>query len=432
MAISARDSDSQSGLRIGLEGAITKVDLDAALAPGALIPAFQPIVDLISGAVVGFEALARWPTLPGANPGSVFPAAKAAGRLAELDWACRLAALRTALSVQPDRQTAIFVNVEAETFGAGGPPGTALLLDLARHRLRVVLELTERSLLRRPAELLLLIGWARERGWGIALDDVGADPDSLALLPFVAPDVIKLDLSLVQNSPSFQQARTMVAVMAHAERTGAAILAEGIETEAHREQALALGASYGQGWLLGRPGQLSVVDDSNTIPPARPLEPIAVTPFDHVVSSGQLRVGRKALLLAMSDHIESNAMSLSDPPVVLSAFQTADRFTPNTARRYSALAQTCAFVGAIGEGLTLSPAPGVRGATLEAGDRLLGEWTVVVVSAHYAGAIIARDLGDDGPDLERRFEFVLTHDREVVVQAGRSLMGRMATSRAAE
>ncbi|MDT0261222.1 sensor domain-containing phosphodiesterase [Jatrophihabitans lederbergiae] len=415
-----------------MDGGHLGVDLDQALKPGALVPAFQPIVDLASGAVVGFEALARWPTVPGANPGTVFLAARVAGRLAELDWACRLAALRTALDVQPDRETALFVNVEAETFGAAGPAGTEWLLTEARERLRVVLELTERSLLRRPAELLQLIGWARKRGWGIALDDVGADPDSLALLPFVAPDVIKLDLSLVQNTPSSQQARTMVAVMAHAERTGAAILAEGIETAAHREQALALGASYGQGWLLGRPGPLTVVDDSNTIPPARPLEPIAVTPFDHVISARPLRIGRKALLLAMSRHIEHKAMSLSDPPVVLSAFQTADRFTPQTARRYSAIASTCAFVGALGEGLPTAPAPGVRGASLDPEDRLVGEWTVVVVGAHYAGALIARDLGDCVPDLERRFEFVLTHDRDVVIAAGRSLMGRIVTTRPAE
>ncbi|PRC61816.1 diguanylate phosphodiesterase, partial [Mycobacterium sp. ITM-2017-0098] len=71
----------------------------------------------------------------------------------------------------------------------------------------------------------------RSRGFLIALDDVGAHRDSLALLDIVAPDIVKLDLGLVQHQPDRIQARTIAAVMAHHERTGALILAEGIETD---------------------------------------------------------------------------------------------------------------------------------------------------------------------------------------------------------
>jgi hypothetical protein len=290
-----------------------------------------------------------------------------------------------------------------------------------------VLELTERSLLSRPADLLGLIAWARQRGWGVALDDVGVNPDSLALLPFVAPDVIKLDLALVQHTPSQYQARTMAAILAHAERTGAVILAEGIETEAHLEQAFAFGATYGQGWLFGRPGPLGPT--TVAIPAGLPFTdaPAAAphSPFDLMRARGDLRVGRKRLLQAMSRHIESQAKAQSDPPVVLAAFQTADRFTPALARRYAALADSCPFVGALGAGLPAVPATGVSGADLAPDDPLRGEWTVVVVGPHYAGALIARDLGDDGPDRERRFEFMITHHRDTVVAAGRSLMGRI-------
>ena len=68
--------------------------------------------------------------------------------------------------------------------------------------------------------------------------------------------MIKLDLQLMQDSPSCEIAEVVHAVNAEAERTGALILAEGIETEEHLRRALALGASYGQGWLFGRPGEL--------------------------------------------------------------------------------------------------------------------------------------------------------------------------------
>ncbi len=400
------------------------------MAPGALVSAFQPLVELSSGETVGFEALARWPGVSGALPDTVFPAALAAGRSSELDWMARLAGMRGALDAGLGTEQTLFINVEAASLGAPQPEAARELIAEALGGLRVVIELTERALLSRPADLLALVDWARQRGWGIALDDVGVNPDSLALLPFVAPDVIKLDLALVQQTPSQHQARTMAAIMAHAERTGAVILAEGVETETHLEQAFAFGATYGQGWLFGRPGPLAAttVVAPVGLPFLDPPAGASASPFDLVRTRGDLRVGRKRLLQAMSRHIESQAKAQSDPPVVLAAFQTANRFTPALARRYAGLADSCPFVGALGAGLPAVPATGVSGADLDPDDPLCGEWTVVVVGPHYAGALIARDLGDDGPDRERRFEFMITHHRETVVAAGRSLMGRIVAT----
>ena len=110
----------------------------------------------------------------------------------------------------------------------------------------------------------------------MALDDVGAEPASLAVMPFVHPDVVKLDLQLVQGRTTAEVARIVNAVRAQAERTGARILAEGIETRRHAETARTLGATVGQGWLYGRPGRLP----EGTWPPRTPLgllaEPAAV------------------------------------------------------------------------------------------------------------------------------------------------------------
>jgi DICT domain-containing protein len=71
------------------------------------------------------------------------------------------------------------------------------------------------------------------------------------------------------------------------------------------------------------------------------------------------------------------------------------------------------------------PALGVRGAALSPRDLLRGEWTVVVVGPHYTGALIAKDLGDSGSDLDRRFLFALTHDNETVLSAARILLNRI-------
>jgi DICT domain-containing protein len=69
-----------------------------------------------------------------------------------------------------------------------------------------------------------------------------------------------------------------------------------------------------------------------------------------------------------------------------------------------------------------APVPGVRGARLGADDPLRGEWNVIVVGPHQAAALVARDLGDTGAEPDRRFDFAVTHDRALVVEAARSLL----------
>ena len=408
---------------------VTPAELADLVNVDEVVPAYQPIVELETGEVVAWEALARWPGRGAPAPDQVFEAARRSGRLVELDWACRSAAIRDALAVGLRPGQRLFVNVEPDTLGQPGPAPARAIIDAARGRLSVVLELTERQLTHRPADLLALVGWARRQGWTIALDDVGAEPASLALLPFVDPDVVKLDLGLIQDQPRAAQAQVMAAVLAHAERTDATILAEGIETEAHLERALALGASLGQGWYFGRPGPLprpgseAAPGGDRTIR-STPAAPTAGTPFELVAGRHRLRRAPASLLLAISRHIERQGVTQDPPPVVLGAFQSAERFTATTGVAYSTLARWCPLVAAFAEDLPVEPAPGVRGGTLAPDDSLRREWTVVVLGAHYAGALIARQVGVD-PGPARRFDFVVTHDRDTVVSAARSLLSRI-------
>ena len=73
-----------------------------------------------------------------------------------------------------------------------------------------------------------------------------------------------------------------------------------------------------------------------------------------------------------------------------------------------------------------TPAHGVRGTALHPGDPLRGEWDVIMVGPHFAAALVARDRGDDGPDADRRFDFVITHDRGLVVRAAQPLLDKLA------
>ncbi|MCZ2825061.1 MULTISPECIES: diguanylate cyclase domain-containing protein [unclassified Modestobacter] len=410
--------------------------IDAVLAAGSVHSLYQPIVELDSGRVVAYEALARGPQGPLYTPDALFAAARSAGRLAELDALCRSAALRGAVAAELGPPLTVFVNVEPQVLESAPLEELLAIATSAPAGLRVVVEITERALATRPADLLRAVERVREVGWGIALDDVGAESMSLAFMPLLRPDVVKLDLRLVQQRPGPAVAEIMNAVNGYAERTGALILAEGIEDEAHLAMARALGASLGQGWYFGRPaataapgrtvGRLDLPSCSSSAIDTQ------ASPFSCLLPGTQLRTAPKALLIELSKHLERQAMRLGETCVVAATFQEARHFTPATSLRYRDLVARTGFVAALGEDLPIEPVPGVRGAHLAADDPVRGEWDVVVLSPHFSAALLARDLGDTGPDLQRRYEYALTYDRHTVERAGVALVARVAAQPAPE
>jgi hypothetical protein len=324
----------------------------------------------------------------------------------------------------------VFVNVEPEVLD-GAPLSELLTIAAdAPGELRVIVEITERALAARPAELLRTVERVRAVGWGIALDDVGAEPASLAFMALLCPDVVKLDMALVQGRPSAHTAAVMHAVNSYAERTGALVLAEGIETEQHLVTARSLGATLGQGWYFGRP---TSAPDPRTGSagldlPGRTggtgLAPV-VSPFDCLPEGTVLRQAPKRLLIELSKQLEREAVRVGDSCVVASSFQYDRHFTSDTARRYRRLVEHVGFVCAIGEGLSPEPVPGLRGASLAADDPIIGEWDVTVLGPHFSTALLARDLGDTGPEMDRMFEYALTYSRETVVAATHQMLLRV-------
>ncbi|PRY50766.1 PAS domain S-box-containing protein/diguanylate cyclase (GGDEF)-like protein [Geodermatophilus tzadiensis] len=392
---------------------------------------FQPIVELDTGRVVAYEALARGPVGPLERPDALFAAARAAGRLAELDEACRAAAFRGAVDAALVAPLTLFVNVEPEVLDTAPLADLLAIAERAPGRLRVVMEITERALAARPAELLRTVERVRELGWAIAVDDVGAESMSLAFLPLLCPDVVKLDLRLVQERPGPAVAEIMNAVNAYAERSGAVVLAEGIEDGDHLRTALGLGATLGQGWLFGRPapGPASGLPVGELVLPGagRPSGALAEeSPFACLPDDVPLRRAPKALLIELSKQLEREAARLGETCVVAATFQEARHFTVATTRRYRDLVARTGFVCALGEDLPVEPLPGLRGAALSPEDPVRGEWDVAVLSPHFSAALLARDLGDDGPDLQRTFEYALTYERTTVSRAASSLLSRVA------
>src|SRR5215210_6580581 len=123
-------------------------------------PVYQPIFDLRDGSVVGYEALARGRGGNGlASPEALFSAARAQGRVAELDRACREAALAGAIEGGLGAPFCLFVNADASALEAD-LPGTP------RAGFTLVMEVTERALTERPEPLLRALTELRRRGWG--------------------------------------------------------------------------------------------------------------------------------------------------------------------------------------------------------------------------------------------------------------------------
>jgi DICT domain-containing protein len=121
------------------------------------------------------------------------------------------------------------------------------------------------------------------------------------------------------------------------------------------------------------------------------------------------------------------ALQATVPPVLFAAFEHVQFFRPSTNRRFTELAAHLPFVAALGVDMPSEPAPGVRGGNLPIQDPLASEWTVLVLGAHTAAALMARDLGDAGTDADRQFEFVVSYDRTLVTAAAHSMIGRLTT-----
>jgi EAL domain-containing protein (putative c-di-GMP-specific phosphodiesterase class I) len=407
----------------------TVEDFHRVLDGRAVQPVFQPLVDLDSRHVLGYEALARGPLGSALEtPAALFGAAWRAGRVAELDWACRAAAFTEAVRGGLGPPLTLFVNAEPVSLGVACPDDLRPAVELAEGRLRVVVEVTERAVAGDPARLLATVAQARQAGWGVALDDVGAAPAGLAVLPFVRPDVIKLDLRLLQGRTTAEAAHIVNTVRAQAERTDAVVIAEGIETIKHAREAVAAGATVGQGFLFGHPAPLP-----SAMPP--PGEPIplrqaqaaagATTPWEVVTAVRPPRRTTRDLLAEMCMTLEHQGLDAAEPNLVLACFQEAGDFTPATRSRYEFLATRAAFCGALGHGMPVAPVAGVRGADLAADDPLRGERALIVIGPRFAAALAAKDLGDGGPEAGRRYDVAVTHDRDLVIGAAEPLLRRL-------
>lgn len=210
--------------------------------------AVQPIVDMRSGALVGGEALARFPNSVLSTPAAWFAAALEVDLVAELE----LATCRKALELLEERPpgTSLSVNLSPQTVLTRLDQLIAMGIDWTR----VVIELTEHTPVEDYPALNRALDPLRSAGARVAVDDTGAGFASLRHILDLRPDVIKIDIAITRGLDQDPSRAAVAAMLVHfAEQLGISVVAEGVETAAERDTLIELGAVLGQGFLLGRP-----------------------------------------------------------------------------------------------------------------------------------------------------------------------------------
>lgn len=216
--------------------------------PEGFVIHLQPICSLGQGAVVGFEALARFTTTPVLPPDRWFADAEPVGLRTTLE----LLAVTKALALLPDLPEPLYLAVNASPATAVSDGFSALIEP--RDASRVVVEITEAAPIDDYDRFAGSLQRVRKLGVRLAIDDAGAGFASLRHILNLAPDLIKLDRTLIAGIERDRPRQALAAgLISLAEVLGASIVAEGIESDGQLAALRALGVEHGQGFFLGLP-----------------------------------------------------------------------------------------------------------------------------------------------------------------------------------
>ena len=243
-----READRQRGERAR--------ELRSILDEARITTHYQPIVDMERRSIMGYEALTRGPadtTFEG--PEMLFSLSHASRLNLELDALCRRHAVRNARGFDPSKK--LFLNSLPEGLEPRGFADSDLLSALEERALQpknLVLEISERTSIEDFEAFGRDLGLLRQRGYLVAIDDVGTGYSSLQAITEVQPDFLKIDISLIKNiHQSLIKQELVRSLLQVGSRIGAQVIAEGIESEEEHRTLRSCGVRYGQGFYLARP-----------------------------------------------------------------------------------------------------------------------------------------------------------------------------------
>ncbi len=237
-------------------------ELRRALQHGEFEPYFQPVCRLDGGAVVGYEALLRWnhPRDGLLGPDAFIKIAQDSGHMEAIDW--RMFESSCLLMAQlGDHDKFLTINVsDLHLRRADFDQRLMRLIERAGlSPARMIIEVTEGSLLEDPQRVRATLDRLRRVGIGAALDDFGTGYSSLSYLHSLPLRMLKIDRAFVHALDEGMQTTTTVvaAILALARALNIQVIAEGIETPTQRAALLRMGCEFGQGYLLGRPAPVA-------------------------------------------------------------------------------------------------------------------------------------------------------------------------------
>ena len=261
-----------------------RADLQRALTRAELVLHYQPIIDLSSGRVSGFEALVRWqhPERGLLPPGVFVPMAEESGLIQPLgNWVLREAAAAAAGMQRLGCRPTMSVNVSAQQLSQAGFVEQVLdtLACTGLPSDRLVLEITETVVLRDLDRVAPRLAALRERGVRIAIDDFGTGYSSLSYLSQLPVDVLKVDKSFIDRvTTDHHDASLAEAIISLGHRMNFVTVAEGVERKEQASWLLEAHCQYGQGYLWSKPVELTrahrlLSQGVRPSPSARPDEP---------------------------------------------------------------------------------------------------------------------------------------------------------------
>ena len=218
--------------------------------------AYQPILSMGDGTVMGYEALSRGPRGSGLESASaLFGAATDHNLLVELDRLCRRRALLSSGRVPSSAR--IFVNTLPATMRDPQFRGKPLIDFLDKAQVaprRIVIEITEKLVIENYGLFRETMAYFSDLGMSFAVDDVGAGYSGLESIARLKPNFLKIDIALVRDVHVSLVNQAMVqAIISLGHGIGAQVIAEGIHTEEETRALRAMGVDYGQGYHLARP-----------------------------------------------------------------------------------------------------------------------------------------------------------------------------------
>ncbi|HJH12630.1 MAG TPA: EAL domain-containing protein [Brevibacterium ravenspurgense] len=403
--------------------AIGGPDLEELVRSGGVRSLFSPVVDVITGMDAGYRVRHSADTdATPISPQDLRRAVRDSHMVGDIDSSIREQTLRDAEAAGLESHTRLFVNAEPESL--------VTLEDRTDRDARIILQLDPLSIAAQPGSVLRSVRSARQLGWSMGISGVGLDLATTAYLPLVNPAVVALHPGVLKIEDKEHLAKLNMLLRAHVERTGAVVVAEGVDSEDDLIMVNALGARFATGELYAEPTEKP---NPVTIPPEDALsghytrnKQIQGTPYSIALGlqTDPLVVDYDFMIEHMVQLLQ-RASSAGSSALVVGVFGEEEKLPDKVEQVYRSVGRTAGLAAVLSGGFEESPMPSVRSGPVDHSDALRDEYAVIVVGPDWSSMVSAHRRNELGSDGRREFDLFITTERYTSVDAARSVLSRI-------